>query len=106
VIERIVANEIKAHLTDRPNDLMPSEQSAYRQGHSTETAVLKVISDIIDAADTQTVTLLGLLDTSATFHTVDHKILLERLEVSFGVKRQTLPCLARGSFLTDRTQVV
>jgi len=79
VIERIVTNQIKAHLAD--NDLMPSVQSAYRQGHSTETAVLKVISDIIDAADTQKVTLLGLLDMSAAFDTVDHKILLERLEV-------------------------
>jgi len=68
------------------NALMPSVQSAYRQGHSTETAVLKVISDIIDAADTQKVTLLGLLDMSAAFDFVDHKILLERLEVSFGVK--------------------
>ena len=35
------------------------------QGHSTETAVLKVISDIIDAADSQKITLLGLLDMSA-----------------------------------------
>ena len=51
VIERIVANQLKAHLAD--NDLMPSVQSAHRQRHSTETAVLKVISDIIDAADTQ-----------------------------------------------------
>jgi len=84
---------------------MPSVQSAYRQGHSTETAVPKVISDIIDAADTQKVTLLGLLDMSAAFDTVDHKILLERLEVvSFGVKGQALAWLS--SFLTDRTQVV
>jgi len=65
---------------------------------------LKVISDIIDAADTQKVTLLGLLDMSAAFDTVDHKILLERLEVSFGVKGQALAWLS--SFLTDRTQVV
>jgi len=83
---------------------MPSVQSAYRQGHSTETAVLKVISDIIDAADTQKVTLLSLLDMSAAFNTVDHKILLERLEVSFGVKGQALAWLS--SLLTDRTQVV
>ena len=83
---------------------MPSVQSAYRQGHSTETAVLKVISDIIDAADTQKVTLLGLLDMSAAFDTVDHKILLERLEVSFGVKGLALAWLS--SFLMDRTQVV
>jgi len=68
VIERIVANQLKAHLAD--NDLMPSVQSAHRQRHSTETAVLKVISDIIDAADTQKVTLLGLLDMSAAFDTV------------------------------------
>ena len=63
-----------------------------------ETAVLKVMSDVIDAADTQKVTLLGLLDMSAAFDTVDHKILLERFEVSFGVKGLALawllyPCL-------------
>ena len=40
-----------------------------------ETAVLKVISDIIDAADCQKVTLLALLDMSAAFDTVDHSIL-------------------------------
>jgi len=67
---------------------MPSVQSAYRQGHSTETALLKVISDIIDAADCQKVTLLGLLDMSAAFDTADHEILLRRLEVSLGVSGQ------------------
>ena len=55
-------------------------------------------------ADTQKVTLLGLLDMSAAFDTVDHKILLERLEVSFGVKGLALAWLS--SFLVDRTQVV
>jgi len=48
-------------------------------------AVLKFISDIIDAADSQKDTLLGLLDMSAAFDTVDHKILRERLEVSFAL---------------------
>ena len=55
---------------------MPPLQSAYRSGHSTETALIKVISDIIDAADGQQVTLLGLLDMSAAFDHVDHDILL------------------------------
>ena len=41
-------------------------QSAYRQGHSTETALLKIFSDILDAADSAQVTLLGLLDLSTT----------------------------------------
>ena len=59
------------------NRLLPDHQSAYRQGHSTETALLKILSDILDAAQ---VTLLGLLDLSATFDTVDHDILLTRLK--------------------------
>jgi len=43
VIERIVAEQIPAHLIEC--ELMPSVQSAYRQGHSTE---MTVIADILD----------------------------------------------------------
>ena len=83
---------------------MPSLQSAYRSGHSTKTALIKVISDIIDAADGQQVTLLGLLDMSAAFDAVDHDILLHRLETSYGVRGRALRWLT--SFLTGRTQAV
>jgi len=58
---------------------------AYRRIHSTETALMKFVSDILNAADVLKVTLLGLLDLSAAFDTVDHVILLRRLEVSFGL---------------------
>lgn len=102
LIERIVAQQLKVHLD--ASGLMPSVQSGFRQGHSTETAVLKVLSDILDAADCQKVTLLGLLDMSAAFDTVDHQILLRRLEVSYGVNGQALQWIR--SFLTDRTQAV
>jgi len=46
---------------------------------------MKVVSDILNAADVRMVTLLGLLDLSAAFDTVDHVILLRRLEESFGL---------------------
>ena len=69
-----------------------------------ETALIKVISDIIDAADGQQVTLLSLLDASAAFDTVNHIILLHRLETSYGMRGRALPGLT--SFLTGRTQAV
>ena len=81
-------------------------QSAYRRGHSTETAVLKVISDIFDAADAapSKVTLLGLLDLSAAFDTVDNDILLARLHRSYGIGGGALSWLA--SFRGARSQMV
>ena len=57
----------------------------YRAHHSTETAVLKVLADILRAVDSGDLALLTLLDLSAAFDTVDHVTLLRRLEVSYGI---------------------
>jgi len=47
---------------------------------STETAMQRVWSDILVAADDWQVMLVGLLDLSAAFDCVDHSMLLERLQ--------------------------
>ena len=44
---------------NRYNDLLPSVQSAYRQFFSTETAVLRVVTDILAALDRGQISLLG-----------------------------------------------
>ena len=72
--------------------------------HSTETAVLDVLSDAFMAADAGKVTLLGLLDQSSAFDMVDHKILLRRLEISYGICG--LPLQWITSDLSGRTQYV
>jgi len=72
--------------------------------HSTETAMLRVWSDVLTSADVREVTLLGLLDLSAAFDCVDHDILLHGLEVAFGLTNTALKWIR--SFLTDRTQQV
>ena len=83
---------------------MESHQSAYRPFRSTETALLKVKSDVIGALEKQEVACLILLDLSMAFDTTDHDILLGRLKLRFAVTGTTLNWLQ--SYLTHRTQAV
>ena len=68
--------------------------------------MLQVISDLLllNSMDKQEVTLLGLLDLSATFDCVDHNILLSRLERTYGIEGLAIEWIR--SFLVDRTQQV
>ena len=58
--ERTVFNQLHKNFED--NDLYPVVQSAYRKQHSTETALLRVVNDILHNMNGQHVTLLVLLD--------------------------------------------
>jgi hypothetical protein len=79
-------------------------QSAYRKYHSTETALLAVQDYIIQSMDAGKATALVLLDLSAAFDTVDHSILLHRLQNWFGVSDIALSWFS--SYLHPRTQSV
>jgi Reverse transcriptase (RNA-dependent DNA polymerase)/Endonuclease/Exonuclease/phosphatase family len=102
LLERLVAQQLWHYL--RQFDLLPPLQSGFRPGHSTETAVLRVLSDLLTAVDRGDVGVLVLLDLSAAFDTVDHRILLERLRTSFGVTGQVSNWFR--SYLTGRRQHV
>ena len=102
LLERAVHAQLLIYLNE--NELLPSVQSAYRQFFSTETAVLKVVTDVLTAMDRRQITLLGMFDLSAAFDTVDHAILLRRLEVSFGIRGVALNWFA--SYLSGRSQQV
>ena len=74
LIKRAACDQLVAFATRTGN--IEQNQSAYRVGHSTESALLKVKSDLLHAMDNQEVTCLVLLDLSAAFDTVDHDLLL------------------------------
>ena len=86
------------------NSLLPKFQSGFRRHHSTESALLRVLSDIFSATDKGEVSLLALLDVNAAFDTVDHSILLDRLSISYGISGSAFDWMQ--SFIVSRTQTV
>ena len=83
---------------------MEKLQPAYRQGHLTKTAMLKVKTDILDAIDQRKVVCLVLLDLSAAFDTINHNHLLNCLKYRFGMVGTALAWLT--DYLKGRTQKV
>ena len=84
VLEKIVPRQLSKHLSDK--SLLQIHQSTYRKDHSTGTAVLSVLDCLLAKAEERLVSLIALLDLSVAFNTLDHFILLKRLEVSFEVR--------------------
>ena len=86
------------------NDLHEPLQSAYKSGHSTETAILRMKNDIDHALGNRKGVLLVLLDLSAAFDTVDHSILLRRMTTYLGVSGRVHEWFE--PYLSGRTQHV
>ena len=101
-IKHAVANQLNEHIAS--NILMEPMQSAYRSGHSMETALLKVCDDMLSTLDNQEVLCLVLLDLSASFDTVDQGILLRHLESNFGITDTALAWIR--SYLSNHSQKV
>ena len=102
ILEKVVLIQLKNHLSG--NNLLEIFQSAYRQNHSTETAVLSVLDGLLGSGDKRLVSLVALLDLNAAFDTLDHPILRKRLETTFGVRGTVLDWFV--SYLSGRFRSV
>ena len=102
IIEKIVVSRLEEHMYAQ--NLYDPLQSAYRAKHATETAIIKLNNDIIGGMDEGKCTILASLDLSAAFDTVDHDILLRRLQNVYGIDETAL--LWFKLYLKDRTHRV
>ena len=102
VLEKVVAAQLRTYL-DR-HELFSHSQSAYRHFHSTETALVKVLNDLLLAIDKGLEAVLILLDYSAAFDTLDHVALCHRLETRYGVTGTVLQWIE--SYLNGRSQKI
>ena len=98
IIELVVQRQLIVHL-EKVN-ILPENQSAYRKGHSTETALVSVLNDLLKMLDNGKCGILILLDLSAAFDTVVHELLLEDL-VLIGIDDDALKWFK--SYLSDRS---
>ena len=88
VLEKSALNQFMKHCDD--NKLMPDYQSAYRKNYSCETALIKVVDDILWSMERQEGVALMAVDLSAAFDTVDHQILSSVLQARFGITGSAL----------------
>ena len=98
ILEKCVLLQFNTHCTE--NDLLPGYQSAYREYFSCETALVKLMDDILLNMERQELIALVVIDLSVAFNTVDHNILLDVLNNKFGLDENTLGWI--NSYLRPR----
>ena len=86
------------------NGLLEPLQSGYRSNHSTETALLKLVNDLLCSAEEGNVSVLALLHLSSAFDTIEHEVLLKSLHDTYGIEGAVLNWF--HSYLSERTQSV
>ena len=83
LLKKVIALQIHSHLII--NDIVDNFQSAYKTGHSCETALLRVYNDIVTTIGRGNGAMLVLLDLPAAFDTIDHDNLFFTLEKYVGI---------------------
>ena len=100
VFEKVIACQFINYLTK--HNLINEYQSAYLKGCSTQTSLHRVIDDIYESMDEGEITAACFIDITKCFDSIDHKLLLEKLE-KHGI-RKNLGWFR--SYLTHRQQRV
>ena len=98
LIEEVILNQLWNHF--KIIKLIPNNQSVYRANHSTKTVIQNLLDNILQNMENHINTTLVALDLSATFDTLNHKILLEVLNKYYGIQGVALQWIK--SYLANR----
>lgn len=101
VLERHVHDTLYSYLCD--NTLIYPKQSGFWKRHSTETASIEIIDELLFNLDIDRVSGMILIDYCEAFDMVDHSILLQKLQV-YGLDSKSLAWFQ--SYLDNRCQLV
>ena len=101
ILEKLVARQMVEYL--KATGYLDNLQSAYKQSHSTITALLNVTDDIYEALENSELTFLVLLDYSKAFDCANHRLILAKLQAA-GFKNDSLSWIT--SYLSGRSQKV
>ena len=83
LLERVISKQLVKYLKN--NNQLSALQSAYRANLSTEMTVLKVLANILLALDSGDRAMLALHELPAAFDRVDHSMLFQPLQASYGL---------------------
>ena len=101
ILEKVIFTQVVNYV--ETNDILHPSHHGSRPGHSTCTAILELCSSWIDAIECGNMAAVMMLDLSAAFDLVNHKLLLEKLKL-MGFGASTVKWFK--SYLADRSQCV
>ena len=88
LVEKCVLQQFNVHC--ETYNLIPDFQSAYRNGYSIETSLIKLCNDLPWSMERQEATMVLLLDLSSAFDMVDHNLLQSIFHNHFGITDRAL----------------
>ena len=99
IFEKVIHIQLLQHFVSA--DLFYPHQYGFREAHSTELAALEFIDRLTSILDRNETPFSIFIDLSKAFDTIDHKILLDKLQY-YGVKEKAFSLLK--SYLSNRSQ--
>lgn len=101
ILERIMYNRLSSYLQN--HNILYNNQYGFKKGHSTQHAVIKLVDEILIGFDKNKHTLGVFIDLAKAFDTVDHEILLYKLN-NYGIKNKNLKWFR--CYLNNRKQAL